>query len=149
MHDSRCSLLGDDRRLVAYQSYRDLDIYRKAHKLVVEIHKMSLGLPKFEMYEQASQIRRSSKSIKSNIVEGFGRRRYKQEFIRFLTFSLASCDETRDHLDTLYETESLRDTEKYKYFCEEYDHLGRMISNFVKSVQGGHKTRIQNQESRI
>ncbi len=127
----------------------DLDIYRKAHKLAVEIHELSLKLPKFEMYEQASQIRRSSKSIKSNIVEGFGRRRYKQEFIRFLTFSLASCDETRDHLDTLDETESLRDTEKYKYFCEEYDHLGRMISNFIKSVQGGHKTRIQNRESRI
>lgn len=110
---------------------------------------MSLRLPKFELYEQASQIRRSSKSIKSNIVESFGRRRYKQEFIRFLTYSLASCDETRDHLDTLYETKSLTDTEKYKYFCEEYNHLGRMISNFIKSVQSGHKTRIQNQESRI
>ena len=149
MDDSRCSLLGDDRRLVAYQSYRDLDIYSKAHKLAVEIHELSLKWPKFEMYEQASQIRRSSKSIKSNIVEGFGRRRYKREFVRFLTFSLASCDETRDHLDTLYETESLRYTEKYKYFCEEYDHLARMISNFIKSVQGGHKTRIQDQESRI
>ena len=149
MHDSRYSLLGDDRRLVAYQSYRDLEIYRKAHKLVVEIHELSLKLPKFELYEQASQIRRSSKSIKSNIVEGFGRRGYKQEFIRFLTFSLASCDETRDHLDTLYETKSLTDTERYKYFCEEYDHLGRMISNFIKSVQSGHKTRIENQVSRI
>ena len=149
MHDSRFWLVGNDRRLVAYHSYRDLDIYSKAHKLAVEIHQLSLKLPKFEMYEQASQIRRSSKSIKSNIVEGFGRRRYKQEFIKFLTYSLASCDETRDHLDTLYETESLGDKEKYKYFCQEYDHLGRMISNFIKSVQSGHKTRIQNQESRI
>lgn len=149
MHDSRCSLPGADRRLVAYQSYRDLDIYRKAHRLAVEIHEVSLRLPKFELYEQASQIRRSSKSIKSNIVEGFGRRRYKQEFIKFLTYALASCDETRDHLDTLYETKSFKDTEKYKHFCEEYDHLGRMISNFIKSVQGGHRTRIQDQESRI
>lgn len=97
---------------MAYQSYRDLDIYKKAHKLAVEIHEMSLKLPKFELYEEGSQIRRSSKSIKSNIVEGFGRRRYKQEFIKFLTYSLASCDETRDHLDNLYETKSLRDKVK-------------------------------------
>jgi len=134
---------------VAYQSYKDLDIYKKAHKLAIEIHEMSLKLPRFELYEEGNQIRKSSKSVKSNIVEGFGRRRYKQEFIRFLTYPIASCDETQDHLDTLYETKSLKDTEKYKYFCEEYDHLGRMISNFIKSVDGGHKTRIENRESRI
>ena len=127
---------------MAYQSYRDLDIYKKAHKLAIEIHEMSLKLPKFEPYEEGSQIRKSSKSVKSTIVEGLGRRRYKQNFIKFLIYSLGSCDETRDHLDTLYETKSLRDTAKYEYFSEEYDHLGKMISNFIKSVDSGHKTRI-------
>ena len=80
-----------------YKSYRDLDIYNKAHKLAIEIHEMSLKLPHFETYEEGSQIRRSSKSTKSNIVEGFGRRRYKPEFIKFLVYSLASCDETLNH----------------------------------------------------
>lgn len=127
---------------MAYQSYKDLEIYKKAHKLAIEIHQMSLKLPNFELYEEGSQIRKSSKSVKNNIVEGFGRRRYKQEFIKFLTYSLASCDETRDHLNTLYETESLKDAKKYEYFCEEYDHLGKMISNFIKSVDSAHKTRI-------
>ena len=133
---------------MAYQSYRDLDIYKKAHKLAIEIHQMTLKLPKFEMYEEGSQIRKSSKSIKSNIVEGFGRRRYKQEFIKFLTYSLASCDETTNHLDTLYETKSLDDKEGYRYFCEEYDHLGRMINNFIKSVDNNHKSSIEYRESR-
>ena len=127
---------------MGYQSYRDLEIYKKAHKLAIEIHEMSMKLPKFELYEEGNQIRKSSKSVKSTIVEGFGRRRYKQEFIKFLTYSLASCDETRDHLDTLYETRSLKDKVKYDYFCEEYDHLGKMISNFIKSVERSHKTRI-------
>jgi len=127
---------------MAYQSYRDLNIYKKAHKLAVEIHEMSLKLPKFELYEEGSQIRKSSKSVKSTMVEGFGRRRYKLEFIKFLTYSIASCDETRDHLDTLYDTKSFRDKTKYEYLCEEYDHLGKMISNFIKSVDNGHKTRI-------
>ncbi len=97
-------------------------------------------LPKFEMYEEASQIRKSSKSIKSNIVEGFGRRKYKQEFIKFLIYSLSSCDETADHLITLYEIKSLKSKEKYEYLCEEYDHLGKMLNNFIKSVDSGHKT---------
>ena len=134
-----------------YQSYRDLEIYKRAHKLATEIHKMSLELPRFEMYEEGNQIRRSSKSIKSNIVEGFGRRRYKQEFIKFLTYALASCGETTDHLDTLYATKSLKDKKKYGYFCEEYDHLGRMITNFIKSVNSGHKskTNIEHRESKI
>ncbi|KPJ69238.1 MAG: hypothetical protein AMJ45_00785 [Syntrophobacter sp. DG_60] len=126
-----------------YQSYKDLDIYKKAHKLAIEIHELSFKLPKFEMYEEGNQIRRSSKSVTSNIVEGFGRRRYKAEFVRFLTYSLASCDETRDHLDTLFETKSLKDKDKHGYFCEEYDHLGEMITNFIKSVELGHKTRIE------
>jgi four helix bundle protein len=133
---------------LAYQSYRDLDIYKKAHKLAIEIHEMSLNLPKFEMYEEGSQIRRSSKSVKSNIVEGFGRRRYKQEFIKFLTYSLASCDETTAHLDTLYETKALKDKDKYRYFLEEYDHVGRMITNFIRSVDSGHKSSIEHRESR-
>jgi len=122
------------------QSYKDLDIYKKAHKLAIEIHEMSLNLPKFEMHEEGSQIRKSSKSIKSNIAEGFGRRRYKQDFIRYLIYSLASCDETSEHLHTLYETKSLNDKEKYEYFCEEYNHLGKMINNFIKSVRSNHRT---------
>ena len=52
-------------------SYKNLEIWQEARKLVIDIHKMSLTeLPKFEMFEEGSQIRRSSKSVKSNIVEG-------------------------------------------------------------------------------
>ena len=134
---------------VSYQSYKDLDIYKKAHKLAIEIHGMSLKLPKFEMYEEGSQIRRSGKSVASNIVEGFGRRRYKAEFVKFLTYSLASCDESREHLDTLFETKSLKDKNNYTYFFKEYDHLGRMITNFIKSVGYGHKTSIEHLASSI
>ena len=53
-----------------FQSYEDLGIYKIAKELAVEVHKMTLEkLPKFEMYEQGSQIRRSSKSVVSNISE--------------------------------------------------------------------------------
>ena len=122
-------------------SYRKLEIWQRARTLSIEIHKMTLqALPRFEMYEEGSQIRRSSKSIRSNIVEGYGRRRYKQDYIRFLTYALASCDETMDHLETLFETGSLTDAEFYRRRHEELDALGRKLNNFLQSVERQHSS---------
>jgi len=57
-------------------SYRKLDVWQLARTLVVDVHEMTLReLPKIELYEEGSQIRRSMKSVKSNVVEGYGRRR--------------------------------------------------------------------------
>ena len=75
------------------KSYRDLEVYQSAYQLAIKVHKMTMTLPKYEMYEQGSQVRRSTKSIKDNIVEGYGRNRYKNEFIRFLVYAHASCDQ--------------------------------------------------------
>ena len=122
-------------------SYKKLVIWQKARELALDIHKMTLNkLPQFELYEEGSQIRRSIKSVKSNIVEGYGRRRYKQEFIRFLTYSLASCDETTDHLENLYETESLKDEALYQSLHERSQTLGKKINLFIQSVEKGHRT---------
>jgi four helix bundle protein len=91
-------------------SYKKFEIWQDVREIVIDLHRMSLSsLPKFEMFEEGSQIRRSSKSIKSNIVEGYGRKKYKQEYIKFLTYSISSNDETIDHLENLYETGSLKD----------------------------------------
>jgi len=120
-------------------SYRNLEIWQLARAVSVDVHKMTLTqLPKFEMYEEGSQIRRSSKSIRSNIVEGYGRRRYKQEFIKFLVYSHASCDETIDHLETAFETGSLNDEKMFRDLSARLDLLGRKLNKFIGSVEAGH-----------
>jgi four helix bundle protein len=120
-------------------SYRTLEIWQRAREASIQIHRMTLEmLPKFEMYEVGSQIRRSSKSIRSNIVEGYGRRRYKNDYIRFLTYALASCDETTDHIETLFETESLKDRLCFESLQKQLDVLGRKINNFIQSVERQH-----------
>lgn len=122
-------------------SYKKLEIWQVARELVIDIHKMTLnGLPQFELYEVGSQIRRSIKSVKSNLVEGYGRRRYKSDYIRFLTYSLASCDETTDHLETLYETESLKDEDLYLDLQNRLQILGKKLNRFVQSVEKEHRT---------
>jgi four helix bundle protein len=128
-------------------SYKKLEIWQIANELVITIHKMTLHeLPKFEMYEEGSQIRRSSKSVKALIVEGYGRRAYKQDFVRFLINSLASNDETIDHLENLYNTESLKDKELYKSLKDKLEMLGRKLNNFIKAVQQNHNTLSEPEE---
>ncbi len=122
-------------------SYRNLEIWQLAKAIVVEIHALTLReLPKFEMYEEGSQIRRSIKSVKSNIVEGYGRRRYKQEFLRFLTYAQASNDETIDHLETLYETKSFADNVQYEKLHSDLTMLGKKINLFIQSVMKKHSS---------
>lgn len=120
-------------------SYKRLEIWQLARELVIDIHKMTINeLPKFEMYEEGSQIRKSIKSVKSTIVEGHGRRRYKQEYIRFLTYAIGSTDETTDHLETLFETESLKDEKLYKSLHRRINTLGKKLIRFLDAVERGH-----------
>ena len=117
-------------------SYKKLEIWDRAREVSITIHKMTLTeLPKFEMYEEGSQIRRSSKSVRSNIVEGYGRRRYVMEYIRFLSFSIASNDETIDHLETLFETGSLQNKILFDDLHEKLEILGKKLNLFIQSIE--------------
>lgn len=120
-------------------SYKKLKVWQLARELVIDIHAMTLHkLPKYEMFEEGSQIRRSIKSVKSTIVEGYGRRRYKQDFIRYPTYAIGSNDETVDHLETLFETESLRDKQLYETIHGRLDVLGKRMNLLIRSVEKGH-----------
>ncbi len=123
---------------MAIRSYRDLEVYQLSFRLAVEVDKVSKRLPKHEMYEEGSQLRRSAKSIPANIAEGFGRRRYKGEYIRFIIYALSSCDETRVHLDMLHATGSMSQAD-YDRLAREYDKLGRKLNNFLQCIIEGHQ----------
>jgi four helix bundle protein len=120
------------------RSYRDLEIYQIAHQLGVEIHQFSLDLPKFELFEIGSQIRRASKSISANIVEGYGRRKYKAEFIRFLIYSHSSCNETIEWLEYIRDCHSDL-SDRSAELLTKLDELGRKINRFISAVNKGHR----------
>jgi four helix bundle protein len=120
-------------------SYRKLKIWEMARELVIDIHQMTMTcLPRFELYEEGSQIRRAIKSVKANIVEGYNRRRYRHDFIRFLVLAHASCDEAKDHLETLRETGSLTDSALYEDLHNRISELSRAINGFIKGVEREH-----------
>ncbi|PLX23044.1 MAG: four helix bundle protein [Marinilabiliales bacterium] len=115
------------------KSYRDLEIYKVAYKLAIKVHEMSLTLPRYELYEQGSQVRRPSKSVKDNIVEGYGRKRYKDDFIRFLSYAQSSCDEAISQLNMISDIHF--PDKPLNQLINEYDILGKKINKFIQYVE--------------
>lgn len=127
--------LSDDQnvsRLVRH--YDDLDVYKKAFKISVDLHRKSKDFPKDELYGLTSQIRRSSKSICANIAEGFAKQQAsKADFKRFLIIAIGSAQETIVWLDYCKALEYLSD-EETQYYRGEYQAVMRMLQSFHSKV---------------
>jgi four helix bundle protein len=121
--------------------FKDLEIWKLSNEVAAEIHQMTLkDLPGFEMHETGSQIRRSSKSVKANIAEGFGRRYSKKEFLHFLRIALGSNHETIDHLESLFITGSLKNKGKYDHIRMILIEVGKKLTLFIRAVEINHRT---------
>lgn len=120
------------------KSYEDLKIYQMAFDHALKIHKMTVKLLKYGHYEQDNQIRRSSKSIKDNIAEGYKRRRYRNEFFRYRIFAHSSFDETIAQLNMISDIHF--PDNPLKDLIDEYDKLGRKLNSFIKYVEGNWQT---------
>jgi four helix bundle protein len=78
------------------KSFEDLEVFQRAYRLSLEIHRVSLTMPKIEQHALGDQVRRASKSIPVNIAEGFGKQvESLAEFRRFLRVATGSADEMR------------------------------------------------------
>ena len=71
-------------------SAKDLEVYKVAHALAMEIFEMSRGWPREEKYSLTDQIRRASRSVCTNLREAWAKRRYEAHFVSKLT-DAASC----------------------------------------------------------
>ena len=114
----------------------NLQIYQMAFRLMIKIHKTSLRFPKIEQYGGvADQLRRSSKSIAANIVEGFGKQRfYKDEFKRMLVYAIGSCDETMLWIKTSKELGYISN-ELMQEYISEYKILVKKLSVFTSNLK--------------
>ena len=120
--------------------HTSLKVWKIAEELTILIQDLTLNrISSIERYETGPQIRRSIKSVKANIVEGFSRRAYKKDFIHFLIIAKGSADETIDHLDTLFKTKSLKDEKKYLEIRRTLIQLSYKLHLFINSVKQNHK----------
>jgi four helix bundle protein len=84
------------------KSFRDLQVWHKAHELVLLIYKITFDFPKNEVYALVSQMRRAAVSVASNIVEGFKRKSVKGS-INFYNMVDASLEELKYQLLLSYD----------------------------------------------
>jgi four helix bundle protein len=116
-----------------------LEVYRAAHGLALRVHALTLKLPKHEMYEEGSQVRRSSKSVSAQIVEGHALRQYKAEYLHYLARAYGSAEETIEHVQFLLETGSAsRVEDECRSLVQEYGVLCRKLFNYMRSVEKEH-----------
>ena len=114
--------------------FEDLDVFQRAYKVSLSLHKMTLKMPPLEQYVLADQIRRASKSICANIAEGFGKQsQSKAEFKRYLLMAMGSADEMRVWLRYCLDL-SYIESEQWEGWRDEYEQIARMLQGLVKTA---------------
>lgn len=121
------------------KTFRDLDAYKEAKKLVKEVCRLLKGFPKEEQYALCDQLRRAAISVTSNIAEGSGRVSYKEK-IHFLEISYGSLMEVLSQMDIAMDLGYITE-EEFNNFEVMEDKVGSLISDlrsyFGKKVSGG------------
>ena len=117
-----------------YKGFRDLKVYQLSYQLAVEIYELSKSFPKEERYSLTDQIRRSSRSVPSNIAEGWARRKYPKSFILKLIESDGEASETTVWLDFSKDHEYIS-REQHCYFIDKYGEVGRMLGGMMSKAE--------------
>jgi four helix bundle protein len=109
------------------KSFKDLDVYNLSYQVAMDIFSLTRKSPKEELYSLTSQIVRSSRSISSNIVEGWAKRTYENKFKVHLVDALGSCAETQNWILFAKDCNYIS-TEEYQLYFEKLDQIGRMLT---------------------
>ena len=112
------------------KTFEDLEVYRRSMKYLVEVHKISIKLPRYERFELGAQMRRASSSVPFNIAEGFGRRRFIKDFRRFLSIAEGSSNEVVAQLEAVKRL-GYADEDTVNVLQEEYRIIGRQLSTMI------------------
>ena len=115
------------------QKFQDLDVFKLAYKVSLEIHEKTKTFPKDEQFGLTSQIRRSSKSICANIAEGFGKQISSgAEFKRYLSIAKGSAEEMQLWIMYCRDCGYINDAQKNEW-AERYDHISKMLYKLHKA----------------
>src|SRR5436305_15185396 len=108
-------------------SFEDLEVFQRAYRVSLDLHRATLSFPKLEERVLADQMRRASKSICGNIAEGFGKqRRSDAEFKRYLLIAIGSADEMQVWLKYCSDLEYM-DQKACERWRDEYRQIARML----------------------
>jgi four helix bundle protein len=120
------------RRVVTFE---DMEVFQRAYRVSLEIHRASLAFPAAEQRALADQIRRASKSICANLAEGYGRQKgSKAEFARFIRMAVGAADEMRVWLRYAFDLGYI-DEPSWAGWRDEYQLIARMLQSLADQLQ--------------
>jgi len=116
---------------VKTKSFKDLIVWQKAYRLVLEIYKVTKDFPKSETYGLAQQMRRAAVSLPSNIAEGYGRR-HKAEYNQFLSMAYGSLLELETQYLLAIDLEYVKGSEIIENLLKE---VGSMLYRMLNPIR--------------
>lgn len=117
----------DDRRQTKrIRSVRELEVYKLAFDTAMEIFKISKSFPKEETYSLTDQVRKSSRSVCTNLSEGWRKRKYKAVFINKLSDAGQEAEETQTWLEFALACKYI-DKKTFEKLDERYEHIFAML----------------------
>jgi four helix bundle protein len=123
----------EDRKGKPIGAFEDLEVFRRAYKVSLDVHCISLLFPQVEQYGLADQIRRASKSICANLAEGFGKQSTSAaEFKRYLRMAVGSADEMRVWIRYCLDLGYIEQSQ-WQLWRDEYQAIARMLQGLAKS----------------
>ena len=117
---------------MAIKSYRDLEAYQRSKKILVPIHHLAIQLPADERFGLADQIRRASKSVVDNIVEGYSHKETPAKAKSFWRLSMGSANEMVEHLEQTFELQYLK-RELVQPYIEEYTTVAKQLNKLIQN----------------
>jgi four helix bundle protein len=117
-----------------YKGYRDLKVYQLAFSLAVEIFNLTKSFLQDERYSLVDQIRRSSRSVSTNIAEAWYKRKYSKAFINKLIDSAGEAGETEVWIDFSFEFRYINEEQK-KYYPQGYAEIGKMLNSMINQPE--------------
>ena len=114
-------------------SFRDLLVWQKAHKLMLEVHKVCQSLPRSERFKKQDQLERSSSSVPDNIAEGHTSF-YYQDKIKGFNIARKEAGETQNHIIALQDKGYIM-AKKARNIIARYEEVMRGINGYMRWVR--------------
>lgn len=118
---------------MAYQSFEDLEVWKKSRELKIEISTLVKTFPPEEKYRLVDQLLRSSRSVNGQIAEGHGRRTNPDK-LRFCIIARGSLSETLNHLIDAYD-EKYIEQEQLNYFRNKIAEVERLLNGYISYLE--------------
>ena len=114
------------------ETFEDLDVFQRAYRISLEVHRASLSFSTVEQYGLADQVRRAGKPICANVAEGFGKQSSSAaEFKRYLRMAIGTSDEMRVWARYCLDLDYI-DEATWQRWRDEYHEISKMLQGLSR-----------------